>query len=317
VTGYEVLAHSGNSLLPAGAGFALDTSTHFERAAAGKGFDSDDFLSDHQFNRPLDKLVVSSGFRSGLSVPMALGDRVVGALSLSSAACGWEPSRYQRLELEATAALLASHVLGDGWAGPVSVLIAHCDPLVAAGIRDVLGSQWGAATTVITHPGELRSGVSLAKPDVVVVGEDFGPPDVIARVLGECPWHPPVVFLAPRDAQAARAKALDLGASAFVPHARADTQLGPLISSLLRKVAVKPEFQPATPDGRSVPRLTRRERDVLVGLDAGRSLREIARSLAVSETTLKGYARDLYLKLGAHSRGEAVHAAREQGLLTN
>ena len=171
---YEVLAHAGVSLLPVGAGFSIDTSTHFERASDGADFESDDFVSDVEFRKPLDKLVVSSGFRSGLSIPMTLRDRVVGSLSLSSAEYGWEPSRYHRLELEATASLLASHVIGDGWTGPISVLIAHGDPLVAAGIRDVLGEQCHAATTVIGHPSELLGAAKFAKPDVVVVGEDFG-----------------------------------------------------------------------------------------------------------------------------------------------
>ena len=119
-----------------------------------------------------------------------------------------------------------------------------------------------------------------------------------------------MVFLAPRDAEAARVKAGDLGASAFVPHARAGNQLGAVISSLLNKGSLQPEFQPGLDDQTSVPRLTPREQDLLRGLDSGHSLREIARELGVSETTLKGYARDLYAKLGAHSRGEAVHAAR-------
>lgn len=312
---YEVLAHAGVSLLPDGAEFTLDTSTHFERASSGAEFESDDFVSDVKFRRPVDKLVVSSGFRSGLSLPMTLGDRVVGSLALSSTAYGWEPSRYQRLELEAAASLLASRVLGEGWTGPISVLIAHGDPLIAAGIRDVLGSQYRAATTVIGNPAELAGAVKAAKPDVVVVGEDFGSTSSVRASLSGCPWHPPVVFLAPRDAVAARVKAGDLGASAFMAHARAGTQLGTVISSLLTKETLHSEFQPTLADPASMPRLTPREHDVLIGLDSGASLREIARDLGVSETTLKGYARDLYSKLGAHSRGEAVYEARLRGLL--
>ena len=40
-----------------------------------------------------------------------------------------------------------------------------------------------------------------------------------------------------------------------------------------------------------------------------------ARELSISEPTAKGYARDMFRKLGVSSRAEAVFEARRQGLI--
>lgn len=313
---YQVLAHAGNELLPAGARFALDTSTHFLRASKGDEFECIDFASDNGFRRPLDRLVVSSGFRSGLSVPMTVGERVVGALSLSSSDYGWDPGRYQRIELEAAASVLASHLVGDGWTGPLSVLIAHTDALVAAGIRNVLSSQIAANAAIVEQTDHLQAAILLSKPDVVIVGEGFDQcGDAVATALRHTDTHVPLVFLAPRDAPSARAFAGYVGASAFISHQSAHSHLSNVVVSLARKEQIAPDMRPTTACANNHTRLTRREQDLLRGLECGRPLRDIARDLGLSETTLKGYARDLYAKLDAHSRGEAVHVARERGLL--
>lgn len=41
----------------------------------------------------------------------------------------------------------------------------------------------------------------------------------------------------------------------------------------------------------------------------------MARRLGITEATAKTHARNLFRKLGATSRGEAVRAARDRGLL--
>ena len=61
--------------------------------------------------------------------------------------------------------------------------------------------------------------------------------------------------------------------------------------------------------------LTPRERRVLELLAQGRDVRGIARELAISVHTCRGYVKALLSKLGAHSQLEAVAAARAQGLL--
>ncbi|QIZ39802.1 response regulator transcription factor [Saccharopolyspora sp. ASAGF58] len=52
--------------------------------------------------------------------------------------------------------------------------------------------------------------------------------------------------------------------------------------------------------------LTKREREVLDQLVRGRSNREIARSLGISERTVKNHLRNIFTKLGVGDRTSAV-----------
>lgn len=63
------------------------------------------------------------------------------------------------------------------------------------------------------------------------------------------------------------------------------------------------------------PGLTRTEKVVLAKLATGKQLREIARELHVSLNTVRTHTRNLYRKLEATSRAEAVGAAMRRGLL--
>ncbi len=61
--------------------------------------------------------------------------------------------------------------------------------------------------------------------------------------------------------------------------------------------------------------LSKSEIRVLRYLPTHLSAPEIARELSVSTSTVKTHMRNLYAKLGAHSRAEAVERARALGLL--
>jgi DNA-binding NarL/FixJ family response regulator len=61
-------------------------------------------------------------------------------------------------------------------------------------------------------------------------------------------------------------------------------------------------------------RLSRREREVLGGLIEGKSNKEIARDLGITEPTVKLHMKTLYRKIGAHNRTQAAMIAKEAGL---
>jgi LuxR family maltose regulon positive regulatory protein len=72
----------------------------------------------------------------------------------------------------------------------------------------------------------------------------------------------------------------------------------------------------AVEERRLAGHLTPAERRVLAQLATHRPETEIARTLQISQNTLKTHVRGLYRKLDVHSRSEAVERAREIGLLT-
>jgi len=61
--------------------------------------------------------------------------------------------------------------------------------------------------------------------------------------------------------------------------------------------------------------LTERELDVLAEIAAGYTNEQIADRLFISRGTVKRHTANIYLKLGAHHRTEAVARGRQLGLL--
>ena len=64
-----------------------------------------------------------------------------------------------------------------------------------------------------------------------------------------------------------------------------------------------------------MPRLTPRQREVLGLLAAGLSTSEIAQELTLSTETVRNHLRSVFRELHAHTRPEAIAAARRLGLL--
>ncbi len=61
--------------------------------------------------------------------------------------------------------------------------------------------------------------------------------------------------------------------------------------------------------------LTEREFEVLVGIAAGETNREIAERLFITTETVRGYSKQIYSKLGVSNRTQAANVAREAGWL--
>lgn len=63
--------------------------------------------------------------------------------------------------------------------------------------------------------------------------------------------------------------------------------------------------------------LSRRETEVLQEMATGKSNKEIAESLFISESTIKTHVSNLLFKLDAKRRTEAIEKARKMGLLAS
>jgi LuxR family maltose regulon positive regulatory protein len=88
------------------------------------------------------------------------------------------------------------------------------------------------------------------------------------------------------------------------------------VSYLARLLAaVAQEATAPASDGRLAEPLSERELEVLALIAAGKSNKEIAARLFVSTSTVKTHINNLYRKLGARSRTQAIGRAREMDLL--
>ncbi|WP_419993940.1 response regulator transcription factor [Streptomyces boninensis] len=95
---------------------------------------------------------------------------------------------------------------------------------------------------------------------------------------------------------------------------RMGEQLADLADTVDGLTELLAETEPVVPAQREAPgsaqsllaRLTAREREVAQLLSAGLTNRRIARTLAISEPTVKNHLHAIYLKLGVTDRGRAI-----------
>ena len=210
--------------------------------------------------------------------------------------------------------------------GPITVLIVDDHPVVRRGLKVLLEVQDGIE--VAGEAGDGTAALALAAehaPDVILLDLKLPGLDGIA-VLGELKARGSasrVLVLTSATEPASASLAVRSGAAGVIykdvdPDAlvRAIRSVhdGHLLlapeaaGSLVRSAGT---WSPA--DG--LDALTRREREVLAEIAKGRSNREIARALGVSDKTVKAHVSSLLAKLGVQDRTQAALLAvrHEQG----
>lgn len=174
----------------------------------------------------------------------------------------------------------------------------------------------GSVTKALAMIDELR-------PDLVLMDVRLGDEDGVAATAELTRLYPKlrVVVLTAHADTALMQRAADAGACCLLPK---DGSLPDLLQSLRNArpggLFVPPELLKALvtskPPRSSRQPLTPRERDVLWMLADGSDTRAIARSLAISVNTCRGYVKNLLVKLDAHSQLEAVVIATNHGLVS-
>jgi DNA-binding NarL/FixJ family response regulator len=99
--------------------------------------------------------------------------------------------------------------------------------------------------------------------------------------------------------------------------AAGDALVDPAVTGRLLQRWSELEGRTSSPDDvpATMAALTEREREILIGLARGRSNRELAAELFVSEATVKTHVSNLLTKLGVRSRVQAVILAYELALV--
>lgn len=201
------------------------------------------------------------------------------------------------------------------------LLLVDDHPVVRDGLRGML--EAAPEFEVVGEASDGPSGVRLARslrPDVVLMDLRMpggGGLDAIAELAAqEVPSR--VLVLTTYDTDRDIMAALDAGATGYLLKDARREDLFAAIRSAARGESV---LSPAVAT-RVVSRvrtrsqeLTDREAEVLALVARGRSNREIAAALFVSEATVKTHLGHVYEKLGVKDRAAAVATAYERGLL--
>ena len=191
------------------------------------------------------------------------------------------------------------------------------------------GALQAAGMEVVGTAHSAAQAVAMAQdvqPDVVVMDIQMPRQDGLSatrRLREVAPTTVVAVVSDHRDPEWV-VRASQAGASAFIPK---EGSLAEMIDVLTRVRHGQMLIAPSTfataptagnrpaPVDEVVPRLTRREQEVLDCLGRGMHVKAIARVLGITLETCRGYAKSLHAKLGVHSQLEAVVKAQHLGLL--
>jgi DNA-binding NarL/FixJ family response regulator len=220
---------------------------------------------------------------------------------------------------------------------PVTVVVADDQSAVREGLVLLLGTLPG-----ITVAGEAADGdaavqlVATVQPQVVLMDLNMPGCDGVAataRITAEHPGTRVVVLTTYADDESI-IRALQAGALGYLTkeatraeigravHAAAAGQaiLDPGVQQRLLSAAARAPGVPAAPGtpgagapGSAEDELTPREAEVLRLIAAGQSNREIARTLFVSEATVKTHVNRIFAKTGSRDRAQATRYAYTHG----
>ena len=184
----------------------------------------------------------------------------------------------------------------------IRVLIAHGDPLIAAGLAATLGRLRDFET--------VSGGVRQPTADVVIADYDAAL-QLIATASARR-----VVILTHSDSEAKICHALEQGARGYLLFGCSLQDLVDGLHSVhLGGIALGPLVASRVADRMKQQALTRREADILRYMMLGMSNKAIATKLTLAVGTVKTHVKAVLEKLDASSRTQAVSIAQRRGIL--
>jgi DNA-binding NarL/FixJ family response regulator len=209
----------------------------------------------------------------------------------------------------------------------IRILLVDDHTVLRQAVRVMLEAESGLE--VVAEAGDAERGVALAAklaPDVAIV--DLKLPGTsglaaIAQVLAASPKTAVIAFTMYGN-PAYVYEAMHAGASAYVLKSASKEELLAAVravhagSGFLQAEVTKPLLARLAQEaklgaGKSAP--SARELQVLELVGEGKSNKEIASALAISEETVKTHLRHLFEKLGVSDRAQAVAIALRQQLI--
>jgi len=204
---------------------------------------------------------------------------------------------------------------------PIRILVADDHPVVRDGLVAMLGTQPDFSVVGEASTGtEVVQKAALLLPDVVLLDlemPDMNGVEALQQMRAERPDVRVLVFTA-FDADELIVKAVQAGAQGYLLKGTPRSEIFQAVrvvgagGSLLQPVVVSKLMQHIS---KANEPLTDREVQVLGLLARGKSNKEIAAVLSISERTAKFHVSSILGKLGAGNRTEAVTIAAQRGLV--
>ena len=220
----------------------------------------------------------------------------------------------------------------------LKVLVIDDHPLVQEGVSAALETLADDVTVMSARDGEQGLGLAAENPDLDLVLLDLALPGIsgfnlIGKLHEKLPSLPVVVLSALEDPENVR-HAINAGAMGFVPKSAATKVLIEVLQQVLEgnvtvPLALQSSGPPvshalpgATGDSPSggepdVALLTLRQLEVLSRVCQGKTNKQIATELGLSEKTVKAHVTAIFKVLGVVNRTQAVLVARRVGMITN
>ncbi|WP_129264713.1 response regulator transcription factor [Streptomyces sp. M3] len=204
---------------------------------------------------------------------------------------------------------------GAGSSDDIRVLAVDDHRLLREALCELLEMYEGL--TVVAQADDGPSGVRMAglhRPDVVLLDVEMPGPGPLANLRGVRQAAPEarIIMLTMHDNRQLIDSLLSAGAVGYL-HKEADREV--LVSAIRSAMAGGTTmFLPRTPSGSGPERgpapadtLTLRERELMELVAQGLSNRQIGSRLGITEGTVKRHLRNIFDKLGATSRLDAVN----------
>jgi two-component system nitrate/nitrite response regulator NarL len=220
----------------------------------------------------------------------------------------------------------------------LKVLVIDDHPLVQEGVSAALETLADDVTVMSARDGEQGLGLAAENPDLDLVLLDLALPGIsgfnlIGKLHEKLPSLPVVVLSALEDPENVR-HAINAGAMGFVPKSAATKVLIEVLQQVLEgnvtvPLALQSSGPPvshalpgATGDSPAggepdVALLTLRQLEVLSRVCQGKTNKQIATELGLSEKTVKAHVTAIFKVLGVVNRTQAVLVARRVGMITS